>query len=182
MYIHQTEDWPHFSWDKDVISTKLANVNKAAGFLAGRLSTIGFDAQMSAAVETLTHDIEIEKLRVKYCRNNTRRLCEEPAELKNFTSAIFLPSISLTLWLVMAKYYFKSYIWLLETLQSLGPLTLAQIRQLWRRSSVNGLGSDLPERTFANHIESISEIFGIELIFSFGIRLRSWSLQLYVVI
>ena len=57
MYIHQTEDWPHFSWDKDVISTKLANVNKAAGFLAGRLSTIGFDAQMSAAVETLTNDI-----------------------------------------------------------------------------------------------------------------------------
>ena len=57
MYIHQTEDWPHFSWDKDVISTKLANVNKAAGFFAGRLSTIGFDAQMSAAVETLTNDI-----------------------------------------------------------------------------------------------------------------------------
>ena len=57
MYIHQTEDWPHFSWDKDVISTKLANVNKAAGFLAGSLSTIGFDAQMSAAVETLTNDI-----------------------------------------------------------------------------------------------------------------------------
>ena len=57
MYIHQTEDWPPFSWDKDVISTKLANVNKAAGFFAGRLSTIGFDAQMSAAVETLTNDI-----------------------------------------------------------------------------------------------------------------------------
>lgn len=57
MYIHQTKDWPHFSWDKDVINVKLANVNKAAGFLAGRLSAIGFDAQMSAAVETLTHDI-----------------------------------------------------------------------------------------------------------------------------
>ena len=38
-------------------SNKLINVNKAAGFLAGRLSAIGFDAQMSAAVETLTHDI-----------------------------------------------------------------------------------------------------------------------------
>lgn len=57
MYIHQTKDWPHFSWDKDAINTKLVNVNKAAGFLAGRLSAIGFDAQMSAAVETLTHDI-----------------------------------------------------------------------------------------------------------------------------
>ena len=46
-----------FSWDKDAINAKLANVNKAAGFLAGRLSAIGFNAQMSAAVETLTHDI-----------------------------------------------------------------------------------------------------------------------------
>ena len=50
-------DWPHFSWDKDAINAKLVNVNKAAGFLAGRLSAIGFDAQMSAAVETLTNDI-----------------------------------------------------------------------------------------------------------------------------
>ena len=57
MYIHQTKDWPHFSWDKDAINAKLVNVNKAAGFLAGRLSAIGFDAQMSAAVETMTHDI-----------------------------------------------------------------------------------------------------------------------------
>lgn len=57
MYMHQTKDWPNFSWDKDAINAKLAKVNKAAGFLAGRLSTIGFDAQMNAAVETLTHDI-----------------------------------------------------------------------------------------------------------------------------
>ena len=57
MYIHQTPNWPHFSWDKDRISAKLAHVNKAAGYLAGRLSAIGFDAQMNAAVETLTHDI-----------------------------------------------------------------------------------------------------------------------------
>lgn len=57
MYIHQTENWPHFSWNKEIISAKLAIVNKAAGFLAGRLSVIGFDAQMNAAVETLTHDI-----------------------------------------------------------------------------------------------------------------------------
>ena len=64
----------------------------------------------------------------------------------------------------MAKNYFKSYIWLLETLQSRGPLTLAQIRQLWKRSSVNELGSDLPARTFANHIEAISDIFGIEIV------------------
>lgn len=43
----------------------------------------------------------------------------------------------------MAKNYFKSYIWLLETLQSRGPLTLAQIKDLWSRSSVNEVGSEL---------------------------------------
>lgn len=64
----------------------------------------------------------------------------------------------------MAKNYFKSYIWLLETLQSRGPQTLAQLRQLWRRSTVNELGSDLPARTFANHIGAISDIFGIEIV------------------
>ena len=64
----------------------------------------------------------------------------------------------------MAKNYFKSYIWLLETLQSRGPLTLAQIRELWQRSSVNEFGNDLPARTFANHIASIGDIFGIDIV------------------
>jgi len=57
MYIHQTDNWPHFSWDKDAINGKLVAVNKAAGFLAGRLSALGFDERMNAAVETFTHDI-----------------------------------------------------------------------------------------------------------------------------
>lgn len=57
MYIHQTESWPSFTWDTDFIGTKLAKVNRAAGFLEGRLSAIGFDAMQHAAVEALTHDI-----------------------------------------------------------------------------------------------------------------------------
>ena len=64
----------------------------------------------------------------------------------------------------MAKNYFKSYIWLLETLQSRGPLTLAQIKALWSRSSVNEVGSELATRTFANHIASIADIFGIDIV------------------
>ena len=64
----------------------------------------------------------------------------------------------------MTKNYFKSYIWLLETLQSRGPLTLAQIRELWRRSSVNDEGKDLPARTFSNHIGAIADIFGIDIV------------------
>ena len=57
MYIHQIEGWPHLTWDKDIIDSRLIKVNKAAGFLEGRLSAIGFDAQQHATVEALTHDI-----------------------------------------------------------------------------------------------------------------------------
>ena len=56
-YIYQSPSWPNFSWDKDLLSDKLAKINKEAGYLAGRLSAIGFDAQMGAVVETVTHDI-----------------------------------------------------------------------------------------------------------------------------
>lgn len=66
MYIHQTADWPHFIWNKEKIEAELIKVNKAAGFLEGRLSAIGFDVRQQAAVEALTHDIvasyEIENM------------------------------------------------------------------------------------------------------------------------
>lgn len=56
-YIHQSPDWPNFRWDADKVAIHLAKVNKESGFLAGRLSAIGFDAQLGALVETVTHDI-----------------------------------------------------------------------------------------------------------------------------
>ena len=64
----------------------------------------------------------------------------------------------------MAKNYFKSYIWLLETLQSRGPLTLNQIKDLWWRSSINEEKKELAPRTFANHVAAIADIFGIDII------------------
>ena len=63
----------------------------------------------------------------------------------------------------MAKNYFKSYIWLLETLQSRGPLTLKELQNLWLRSSVNDEEKELAPRTFSNHLQSIADIFGIEI-------------------
>ena len=53
-YIYDTPQWPHFSWDHELVSDALARVNKEAGFLAGRLSAIGLDARMGAVVETVT--------------------------------------------------------------------------------------------------------------------------------
>lgn len=64
----------------------------------------------------------------------------------------------------MAKNYFKSYIWLLETLQSRGPLTLKEIQELWLNSSVNDEGKPLAPRTFANHIASIADTFDIDIV------------------
>ncbi len=64
----------------------------------------------------------------------------------------------------MAKNYFKSYIWLLETLQSRGPLTLNQIKDLWWRSSINEDKKELAPRTFANHVAAIADIFGIDIV------------------
>lgn len=64
----------------------------------------------------------------------------------------------------MAKNYFKSYIWLLETLQSRGPLTLQEIKDLWMRSSVNEDGKELATRTFSNHVAAIADIFGIDIV------------------
>ena len=64
----------------------------------------------------------------------------------------------------MAKNYFKSYIWLLDTLRSRGPLTLAQLSALWERSAVNEDSRPLPPRTFANHIGAIADVFGIDIV------------------
>lgn len=63
----------------------------------------------------------------------------------------------------MAKNYFKSYIWLIDTLQTRGALTLKEIKDLWRRSSINEDGKELATRTFSNHIKAIADVFGIDI-------------------
>ena len=78
-YIHQSPQWPHFTWDKELVADKLATVNKASGFLMGRLNAIGFDARLSANAEMLSNDIinssEIEgiSLNVKQVRSSIAR-------------------------------------------------------------------------------------------------------------
>lgn len=64
----------------------------------------------------------------------------------------------------MARNYFKSYVWLLETLQSHGRLTLKELQRLWLNSSVNEEKKKLAPRTFSNHIQSIADIFGVEIV------------------
>lgn len=57
MFIYEHKEWPSFSWDKEIVGEKLNKVNKAVGYLIGRLSVIGFNDKMFAVVESISHDI-----------------------------------------------------------------------------------------------------------------------------
>ena len=85
-YIHQSTQWPHFIWDKELVADKLASVNKSSGFLMGRLDAIGFDARLSANAEMLSNDIinssEIEgiALNAKQVRSSIARKLGIPSD------------------------------------------------------------------------------------------------------
>jgi Fic family protein len=57
MFIHERENWTDFRWDANQLIDVLSQVNRETGFLAGRLSAFGFDAQLSTAAETIANDI-----------------------------------------------------------------------------------------------------------------------------
>lgn len=57
MFIHELENWTSFRWNTERLSDVIARTNRAIGYLSGRLSTIGFDSQMIATVEAVTHDV-----------------------------------------------------------------------------------------------------------------------------
>ena len=57
VFIHQRDNWTDFRWDSGRLLDIMSQVNRETGFLAGRLSAIGFDGQLSTATETLASDI-----------------------------------------------------------------------------------------------------------------------------
>ena len=65
----------------------------------------------------------------------------------------------------MAKNYFNRYVWLIDTIRRHGYITFSDISDLWQKASINEDCGYLPERTFFNHREAISDIFGIEIKF-----------------
>lgn len=46
MFIHEIENWTLFRWNANRLSEQIARTNRTIGYLAGRLSTIGFDNQI----------------------------------------------------------------------------------------------------------------------------------------
>lgn len=57
MFIHERENWTAFRWDAERIAPLLSKADRSIAFLAGRLSTVGFDTQMAATVESVTRDV-----------------------------------------------------------------------------------------------------------------------------
>ncbi len=56
-WIHQTPDWPTFSWDRAALSEKLADVRHRQGRLLGRMESLGFELRTEANIKTLTANI-----------------------------------------------------------------------------------------------------------------------------
>ena len=57
MYIHEHNNWTNFHWKSDDIALLLDEVTREQGKLYGRLSSLGFDSQLQAMAENLTHDV-----------------------------------------------------------------------------------------------------------------------------
>jgi Fic family protein len=87
-YIYQNDNWTDFTWNDKQISVLLAQVRNLQGQLLGKMSTLGFDFQAEATLETITLDIlksseiEGEKLNRAQVRSSiARRLGIEVAGL-----------------------------------------------------------------------------------------------------
>ncbi len=68
MYIHEHENWTAFRWDSNKTTLIVEEICREQGKLYGRLNGLGFDNQLLAMAENLTHDVvyssEIEGIRL----------------------------------------------------------------------------------------------------------------------
>lgn len=68
MYIHERKNWTDFRWNDSEIALSLDLVTREQGKLYGRLHNLGFEGQLRATAENLTHDVvyssEIEGIRL----------------------------------------------------------------------------------------------------------------------
>lgn len=62
----------------------------------------------------------------------------------------------------MASNLFKKYIWLVDTIRSMGPISFADINERWQRSILSD-GKQMALRTFHNHREAIEDLFDIRI-------------------
>lgn len=79
MYIHESKNWPSFTFNQAELSALLADVRHLQGKLLGRMEALGFNLREEATLQTLTHDviktseIEGEKLDTEQVRSSIAR-------------------------------------------------------------------------------------------------------------
>ncbi|SDF29305.1 Fic family protein [Bradyrhizobium brasilense] len=56
-YIHELQDWPHFTWDAAKLAQRLAAVRNRQGRLTGRMEELGFKLKTEANLEALTEEV-----------------------------------------------------------------------------------------------------------------------------
>jgi Fic family protein len=56
-YIHTRADWPHFRWNRESLSERLAALRHRQGRLLGRMESLGFKLRQEAMFRTLTEDV-----------------------------------------------------------------------------------------------------------------------------
>ncbi|OAV45957.1 Fic family protein [Lewinella sp. 4G2] len=57
MYIHQSPNWPHFTYNQEDTSALLSEVRFAQGKLLGRVQDWGFDPRQKASMQTIVQDV-----------------------------------------------------------------------------------------------------------------------------
>ena len=56
-YIYQNPDWHSFRWFGDKVQNLLLEINKAQGFLLGKMNNMGFETKNNAQLQILTENI-----------------------------------------------------------------------------------------------------------------------------
>lgn len=57
MWIYEDKEWPHFYWNAEKLTSKLADIRYRQGCLLGKMEALGFDLRREASLRTLTKDI-----------------------------------------------------------------------------------------------------------------------------
>ncbi|MCY4289781.1 MAG: Fic family protein [Aestuariivita sp.] len=57
MWIHEYQNWSDFTWDAEILASKLADIRYAQGRLLGRMEGLGFALKREASLSTLTNDV-----------------------------------------------------------------------------------------------------------------------------
>jgi len=57
MWIHEHQDWPNFTWDAEILASKLADIRHRQGRLLGRMEVLVFELKREASLSTLTNDV-----------------------------------------------------------------------------------------------------------------------------